>query len=161
VAAKPALSRDARRQAAKDLFNLAWVYIRKRRRTPEDDEAMLDAAYASRHFWREFATPGNHAISEWQLARVHAEVHDAAGSMRHARRALAICKEHRLEPWQLAFAYEAVGRAHLERGAGASAGRALQTAERVARTIGDAGDRRHTLAEIAKTQRLVKRRRRQ
>jgi hypothetical protein len=151
------LPKAARQRAAKDLFNLAWVYMRKKRRTAAEDQAMLDAAHGSRHFWREFATPSNDAISEWQLSRVYALVGDGARSMAHAKRALSISRRSHLEAWQVAFAFEACARAAAVSGDRKAALANLARARQIGGMIDERDDRDHFFAQLKETERVVRR----
>ena len=156
AARKARMSKAHRQQAAKDLFNLAWVYIRKKRRTPAEDQAMLDAAHASRHFWREFATPFNDSISEWQMSRVYALVGDGGRSMAHAKRALSISRTHKLEAWQVAFAYEACALAAAVLGDRKAALANLARARATGNTIDERDDREHFFGQLKATERRVR-----
>ncbi len=126
---------EARRHAAKELFNYTWTLLEKADRTRDDDDEMVNAAHASRLFWGEFATPVHLARGEWQLSRVYATLERSEPALHHAQRCLDICDEHGLEGFDRAFAYEALARAHSVAGdtelAADSERRAREAAERI------------------------------
>jgi hypothetical protein len=97
-----------RRQRAADLFNLVWRYLEKPDRTPEDDEAMVHAAHASRFYWGETGTAVNRARGDWQISRVYAILGRNEPALHHAERCLECCLAHpdEVEDWDLPFAYE-------------------------------------------------------
>ena len=66
--------RELRRKLAAACFNQAWDYLEMRRRTGEEDVAMLTLAHSSLHHWQVVGTQRNIAISEWQLSRAYVEV---------------------------------------------------------------------------------------
>ena len=50
------------------LNNLVWQLLKKTDRTPEDDEKMVQAAYASCYHWGEVGTAVNQARGEWLIS---------------------------------------------------------------------------------------------
>ena len=81
-------------------------------RTPEQTDAMLHAAHASRWHWAQAgAGPKELAIGEWQCSHVHALAGHADAARYHARRNLEICQQHGIGDFVLAFAHEALARA--------------------------------------------------
>jgi hypothetical protein len=102
---------DWHRSQAIELFNSTWDHLDTHDRTPADDLAMLTAALASRHHWRVIGEPKNHAISDWQVARVLAALGDGALAHRFAQSSLSIVEEHDLDAFLLGSAHEALARA--------------------------------------------------
>jgi hypothetical protein len=103
---------SAERQLAVDLFNHVWTLLGAEERTRDQDDEMIHAAHASRHFWGRVGRPENRARGEWQCSRVYAVVGRGEPAVHHATRCLEICEEHGIRDWDLAFAYEALARAH-------------------------------------------------
>ncbi len=99
------------RQLAVDLFNYTWTLLDNENRTPEQDEEMVHAAYASRHHWGIAGTDKNHARGEWQIARVYAALKRFASSVHHAQLYMDACKMHDFGSFDLAFAHEGLARA--------------------------------------------------
>lgn len=153
--AKHRPSRAARQQTAKDTFNLAWTYLRRRSRSAEDTERMIDAAHASRHFWLEFGTPNHHAVSEWQLSRVYAVAGNAERSLHYARRCLAVCKANKIGDWRLAYAHEALARAAIVGGKKTAARAHLRRAQVAGKRIAAREDREHFLDDLEETANLL------
>jgi hypothetical protein len=106
----------SRRTLAVDLFNHVWTLLEIPHRTPEQDDAMLHAAHASRHHWGEIGQPVNLARGEWQCSRVYSVLGRAEPALWHARRCLAICEANGIAGWDIAAGYEALARAHLVAG---------------------------------------------
>jgi hypothetical protein len=102
---------DPRRKLAVDLFNYTWSLLDKKKRTREQDDAMLHAAHASRHHWGQVGKPVNLVRGEWQVSRVYAVLKRAEPALHHATRCLELCRKHKIGDFDLAFAYEALARA--------------------------------------------------
>jgi hypothetical protein len=117
VSTQPAaqsLTGEEHRRLAADLFNQVWSLIETPDRTPEQTDAMIHAAHASRHHWSHAsgAGPENLARGEWQCSRVYAVLGRGEPALWHARRVLEICQSNGIGDWDLAFAYEALARAN-------------------------------------------------
>lgn len=121
------MSHETAKQAAA-LFNEVWDYLELSPRSPADDQAMIEAALESRRLWREVGTPKNHAISDWQVARVYAEAGDAETARAFGEMSLALCQGHDLGPFLIGYAHEAIARAHAVAGDAPSARRHLHQA---------------------------------
>ncbi|NNC74816.1 MAG: hypothetical protein HKN93_04815 [Acidimicrobiia bacterium] len=94
-------------------FNAVWDLLDLDERTPEDDDLLIDTAYASRWHWRhrEDAAPRNFAIAAWQLSRVHAVTDRFERALEFGEESLAICAAEDLAPFYVAYAHEAIARA--------------------------------------------------
>ena len=123
-----------------DLFNHVWTLLRLDERTREQEDEMIHAAHASRHFWGRVGAPENHARGEWQCSRVYAVLGRGEPAIHHARRCLELCEQHGIGDWDLAFAYEALARAHAVAG-DASAARYKELARTAGEAIADREDR--------------------
>jgi hypothetical protein len=130
------------RQLGVDLFNATWTLLDNPDRTPDDDEAMVHTAHASRYHWSQASTEATHqARGEWQLARVYAVLGRGEPAVHHAEQCLAWCGRGEVEDWDLAFAYEALARAHAVAGDSAAAERFKQLAREAGDAIADPEDR--------------------
>jgi hypothetical protein len=130
------------RQLGVDLFNRTWTYLDQGERTPDEVDAMLHAAYASRYHWSRASEEARHqARGEWLLARVLvvAGLPDAARF--HAQRCLDWCERGDVEDWDSAFAHEALARAHAAAGDSEQAARHKQLARELGDAIADPEDR--------------------
>jgi hypothetical protein len=135
------VDRSHERQLAVDLFNHVWTLLRLDERTVEQEDEMIHAAHASRHFWGRVGAPENRARGEWQCSRVYAVLGRGEPAVHHARRCLEICEAHGIGDWDLAFAYEALARAHGLGGHEAAAARYKTLAREAGDAIADAEDR--------------------
>ena len=102
---------DPHRTLAVDLFNYTWSLLDRKKRSREEDDAMLHAAHASRFHWGKVGKPVNLARGEWQVSRVYAVLRRAEPALHHAKRCLDLCRKHKLGDFDLAYAYEALARA--------------------------------------------------
>src|SRR5262245_41949326 len=82
-------------------------------RTPDEDETMVWAAYASAYHWARAArrTAANDARAEWMISHVHAVLGRADVAQHHAARCLAVVESNGLEDFDRAYAHEALARA--------------------------------------------------
>lgn len=104
---------QAHRHFAKSCFNETWELLERDDRSESDNEEMIHTAHASRWHWLKSgdATPENHAVRDWQLARVYAVAGRAVPASRYAAESLVWCEQHDLDPFYTAYAYEALARA--------------------------------------------------
>ena len=99
---------------ATDFHGRTWDLLDQPTRTRDDDERMLDYAYASQAHWRFIGTALHHERSEWMLARVYAVLGQPEACLQHARRCMELLEEHKseMEDFDFAFAPEALARAY-------------------------------------------------
>jgi hypothetical protein len=138
---EPLLEPDDERRVAVALFNETWSLLRLPERTAEEDDAMIHAAHASAHHWRQVGETKNFARSEWQCSRVYAVLGRAEPALHHARRCLAWCERGLVEDWDTPGAHEALARAHAVAGDWDAAERHERLAREGAAAVADAGDR--------------------
>jgi hypothetical protein len=131
----------AHRYFASDCFNLAWTFIDRADRRPEDDEAMLLAATASLWHWSQRAdcTNENLSIGHWQASRASALAGHGENALRHALRSLDFAAG--LSPFYQGYAYEALARAAGRVGDASQYEQALLAARSLLPEITDEGDR--------------------
>jgi hypothetical protein len=96
---------------AVDLFNQTWQFLEMENRSEDDDEKMLQGAYASCYHWREVGTALHQARGEWMISHVNAVLGRSAAALHHAKRTLILCDKNGFGDFDLAFAYEAMARA--------------------------------------------------
>jgi len=132
------------RQLGVDLFNHAWTYLDKDARTADEDDAMIQAAYASRYHWSQASQEAKHqARGEWQLSRVFAVLGRGEPAVYHGERCLEWCGRGEVEDWDVAFAHEALARAHKAAGNADAAVRHKRLARETGDAIADTEDREH------------------
>jgi len=88
-----------------------WAWLAREDRTPDDDEAMLNAAHASLHHWTRVGEPVHRARGEWLVSHVYAVLGRGEPARHHAARCLGITEKAGLEDFDLAYAYEGMARA--------------------------------------------------
>jgi hypothetical protein len=114
---------EIHRRLAIDLNQLTWRLLEAEKRTPDEADEMLQAAYASCYHWRQAGTPREQARGHWLISRVCVVLACSQAALYHAGRSLAICEQHGYGDFDMAYAYEAMARA------AAAAGRAQESAE--------------------------------
>jgi len=140
----PDISTEARVQLAKSLFNRVWELMEKQGRTRAEDEAMVQAAFASRFHWGEAGVEGkpvNFARGEWLISRVYAVLGRAEPGLHHALRCLEWCEEHALSAFDFGYAWEAVARAAGVVGDEQGKGEALEKAREYCGRVEEGEDR--------------------
>lgn len=103
--------RNAHQFFAIEAFNAAWELLDKVDRTPEEDDEMLQRAFASRWHWGFVGGPQQLATGDWQIARAASLLGFGLLAESYALRALAIAEANSFSDWGLASVYEGVARA--------------------------------------------------
>ena len=96
---------------AVDLFNHVWRLLDIDDRTPEQDDAMVHAAHASRWHWGQVGGAEQCAVGEWQCSRVYAVLGCPGEALHHARRCLELSAQDGVDAFVRASAHEAMARA--------------------------------------------------
>ncbi|MBZ0270859.1 hypothetical protein K8I61_02395 [bacterium] len=105
------IEREIHLKLAKRLFNRTWELMDKPERTPEQDDEMLAATFASRWHWLQVGEAVHAARGEWQISRVYAVLGLADPCRRHAARCLQIVTANNLSAFDHGAAHEALARA--------------------------------------------------
>ena len=134
---------------SKTCFNDAWTLIEKAERTPDDDETMIRLNQASLWHWtrRADCTDRNLSIGYWQASRIRALLGHADEARRYAE--LCLAKSPSLQPFHRACAHEALARAALLQGDGATGRAHEMQARAMAQAIADDHDRELLYADLA------------
>ena len=135
------------RWMAADLFNRVWELL-EAERTPEQDRELLATALASWLHWRRVGSPVNHAVAEWQVARVCAVLVDPLRAEAYARAGLRTAEENSLGPFYVGYACEALARAAAVAGNQEQRAAWLERARREAAAVADAEERALLEADI-------------
>jgi hypothetical protein len=93
------------RRLASQANNRAWTLAEMLRRSPEEDEEMLQAAHAAMYFWKIVGKPSNHAHGALLLAHVHALLKLPGPAVQYLSKSLPHFMQHDSAPWELAFAH--------------------------------------------------------
>jgi hypothetical protein len=109
----PDLGAETHRALGAGLYNRTWDLLAVEGRTPEQDDELIDTAYASAWHWRRVGNAANEARSHWLCARVYATLGRGEPAVHHAHRAVAIVEAggEGFEDWDAAAAAEAMARA--------------------------------------------------
>ena len=121
-----------------------WNLLGKPDRTPDEDEQMLFAAYASCYHWSQAGTPLHHQRGVWMLAHVCTELGMKDEALRNARRCLALTTQYEdmMADFDKAYALMALARAHAMVGNREEGAHYLTLAGAVGEVIDDEEDKK-------------------
>jgi uncharacterized protein YndB with AHSA1/START domain len=125
-----------------------WALLGRDDRSPEEDEAMVRAAYASAYHWARAAgrSDANDARAEWMISHVHVVLGRAEPAQHHAARSMGVVERAGLADFDLAYAHEGLARAAACAGRCSDAAREQAAAAAV--PIADDEDRKLFLADL-------------
>lgn len=132
---------EAHKYFGVSLNNLVWQLLEKPDRTPEDNDRMIKAAYASSYHWGVVGAPVNQARGEWLISHVFAVLNQPVPALDHAQRNLTICQDNKFSDFDLGYAYEGMARALAAGSDRTEAQHYFNLAERQGRTIKNDEDR--------------------
>lgn len=97
---------------AADCNTKTWELLDKQDRSVDDNENMLNLAYASAWHWSQCGKEVNHQRAEWLLARVCTVLSYKEEALRHAMRCMELTDKYKdqMEDFDFAYAYEALAR---------------------------------------------------
>lgn len=129
-------------------FNQAWELLEKLNRTAEDEELLLQSAYASLWHWgqRPDCTEINQSIGFWQLSRIFATLGRAADAKHYGH--LCLKASENGPPFYRAYAYEALARASHVAGDSEQQRSFSATSKQLAQEIKDAEERTMLLNDL-------------
>ena len=127
---------------AVELFNQTWQLLEAPNRGEDDNENMLQSAYASCYHWRQVGTAIHQARGEWMISHVTAVLGRSEAALHHAQRTLSLCEQNGFGDFDLAFAYEAMARALAASGNRDGFARYFALAEKAAESIAEAEDKK-------------------
>jgi hypothetical protein len=96
---------------AVECFNKTWDYLKKKDRTPNEEQSMLNMAHSSRYHWGYVGKARNFAIGDWQISRVYAALNQPDLTVHFAKTCLETCQKNDLSDI-LVSAYEGIARAY-------------------------------------------------
>ena len=104
---------EAHLKFAKEANGHAWKLLEKQGRTPDDDDEMLEAVYASYYHWRAAGTAVHLQRGEWFLAHVYTVLGGARNALRHAWRCSELTENYKdqMTDFDLAYRHECLARA--------------------------------------------------
>jgi hypothetical protein len=93
------------RRLASQANNRAWTLAEALRRSPEEDEEMLQAANAAMYLWKIVGTASNHAHAAQLLAHVYALLKLPGPAAQYLSKSLPYFMQNDRAPCELAFAH--------------------------------------------------------
>ena len=99
------------RKLAASFFNETWRLLESADRSEEQDAEMIHCAHASRMHWELVGDAKNHAVGEWQIARVYSVLRFPQSALYHATRCLTITEHAAMKGFLLGCAHEGMARA--------------------------------------------------
>jgi tetratricopeptide (TPR) repeat protein len=135
---------QAQLEFAKRSFNCIWPLLEKTQRTPDEDQEMVLAAFASLYHWKKAGTAVHAQRGSWMISRVYQELGRAVDALGWAQSCLEISKEHptEMKDFDLAYAQEALARAYALSGEEDKALKHRQKAIELGEKIKDPEDKR-------------------
>lgn len=128
--------------------NAAWNLTSKLDRTPDEDQEMLNLAYASAYHWSKVGQPINVARSNIALSHAHSLLGDGDLALGYARRALEFFEHHECEDWDVAFAHLEIALAAAVQGKAGLHAEHYETARSLGEAIQEEEDRKIFLDEF-------------
>lgn len=101
----PEMIEKWQRWFAVECNNRAWDLSGKPKRTPVEDQEMLNSAYAAAFHWSKVGKPINNARADMTLSHMHALLGQGEMALRYAQRCLAFLESNAGEDWDVAFAH--------------------------------------------------------
>jgi len=140
----------AHKYFAADCFNRVWGLLDKPKRTPEEDQQMVQLCLASVWHWteRDDCTDTNMSIGYWQASRVYASVGLPDEARRYGQLCLEASRGPDILPFYLGYAYEALARAEAVAGNEAKAREHLAESRRIAEGLPNPDAKKQLLADL-------------
>jgi hypothetical protein len=104
------------RRLASQANNRAWTLAEALRRSPDEDEEMLQAAHAAMYFWKIVGKAGNHAHAALLLAHVYALLKLPSPAAHYLGKSLPYFMQDDCAPSELAFAHAVAANVALAEG---------------------------------------------
>ena len=145
---------EMHRLFAKETFNKTWDLLEKKR-TKEEDVAMIRMAHTSRYHWGEVGTVLEFARGDWLISRVYALLGFGVMAHKYAKTSLELCEKNDIGDFDLAFAYEALARANAVSGDIDKGRGYLSLAENASAYIAKKEDREYFLSELKIVEKLL------
>jgi hypothetical protein len=132
---------ESHKKFAAEFYNLVWKLLGKRKRTVEEDERMLLAAYASLFHWSFVGTALNLQRGHWLISHVYAILNRAEPALYHAKKCRKLTKDNNFLDFDVAYAYEAMARAYALSGGSFEYKKYIQRAKEAGEKIKNKEDR--------------------
>lgn len=134
---------EAHLHFAKQFFGNIWDLLEKPKRTPEEDDLLVDYAHASLSHWRAVGTGVNLQRGIWMLAHVYTVLGNSALALHYAGRCQELTGQYKdeLSDFDFAFAYECMARAYALARNQTEAQKYIDKADKAGAAIKDEEDR--------------------
>lgn len=129
------------REMAGMLFNRTWALLDEPNRTPAESREMLGAALGSHYHWSLVGDEKNFAVSDWQVARVLAELGEPNLAQQFADQALRRAVDENLGPFMVGCGHEVLARVAAVKGDMEARDNHLARADDLLSVIGDEEER--------------------
>ncbi len=130
---------EAHKEFGKRFNGRVWQLLGSEERTPDEDQEMVFAAYASHYHWLQIGTEVNQQRGEWMIAHVHTVLGKTDLALKHAKRCLELTENFReqMADFDIAYAYEGIARANALAGQRDAAKKYLALAQEAGDQIDD------------------------
>ena len=127
-----------------------WTLLQQSKRSPEENEAMLRAAFASAYHWKFAGTVVHQQRGEWLICHVYAVLGHAREALRHAERCFELTQSYKeiMKDFDIAYAFEGLARSHAMMGDHHMAQEFFVLAQQAGQTIADEEDRSIFLSDF-------------
>jgi hypothetical protein len=142
--------RAAHKHFALALNQVVWGLLEKTNRTIDDNDLMMQAAYASCYHWREMGTAVNQQRGQWLISHVFSVLGRGEPALYHARKCIDITNTAHLTGFDLAYAFEALARAYAVVGEKSECDKNMMLAEKAGEQIEDKDDRTWFFKDLLK-----------
>lgn len=122
--------------------NRAWALAELHKRTPEEDEEMLQAAHAAMYFWKIVGDANNRAHAAQLVAHVYALLGLPNPAKHYLRQSQSFFLDHACAPWEQAFAHATAANVAAAAREHESHARHYREAERLVVSLVDEKDRK-------------------
>lgn len=134
---------EAHKQFAIEANGSVWSLIDQSSRTPQENDELLYAAFASCYHWTATGSKVHQQRGEYLIAKTYLSLGNAVETLAHARRCIQLTEEHgaALKDFDRAYAFECLARALAMNGELAQAQSAYAQAQAAAAAIANEEDR--------------------
>jgi hypothetical protein len=141
---------EAQKVFARQSNGKVWNLLDKTDRTAEENDEMIEAAYASLYHWRVVGTEVNLQRGEWMLAHVYTVLGKPKAAIKHANLCITLTGAHRdqMKDFDIAYAFEGMARALALNGTTEEARRYLAQAQTAGEAIAEAEDKQIFLGDL-------------
>jgi len=141
---------EAHLHFAKQFNGKIWELLEKPKRTPEEDDLLVDYAHASLAHWRVAGTEVHLQRGAWMLAHVYTVLGNAVLALQHAQHCQVLTERYKdqLSDFDFAYAHECMARAQALAGNQTEARKYIGLAIEAGSAIQDKEDREIFLGDF-------------